>query len=49
MLFLLPGIPGEMKALMQKAVLPTVTERMSGPLIQVRTIRTSGIGGNKSR
>ncbi len=44
MLFLLPGVPEEMKALMKQAVLPAVRERMDGRVVEVRTIKTSGLG-----
>jgi len=44
MLFLLPGVPEEAKALMNQNVLPFLENHLTGTQVLVRSIRTSGIG-----
>lgn len=45
MLFALPGVPREMKRMMEDSVLPMLQARTRGQgVIQVRTLRTIGIG-----
>ena len=41
-LFILPGVPREMKAMMESTVLPWIADQSAGGLT-VRTIRTTGI------
>ncbi|MEK6756370.1 MAG: competence/damage-inducible protein A [Bacteroidota bacterium] len=40
----MPGVPFEMKAMMQDFVLPFFAKRASGMVIQHRTLKTTGIG-----
>lgn len=40
----LPGVPYEMKGLMQEEVLPRIRERVSVPVVVHRTIMTQGVG-----
>lgn len=41
---MLPGVPREMRGLMQHEVLPRLAERTGGAVIRSRTLRTIGIG-----
>jgi nicotinamide-nucleotide amidase len=40
----MPGVPYEMKAMMEKEVLPKLKERFSPPVIVHRTVLTTGLG-----
>jgi nicotinamide-nucleotide amidase len=42
-LFILPGVPYEMKEIMEKGVLPLLRQRGSGLAIRHRTLRTTGV------
>jgi nicotinamide-nucleotide amidase len=42
-LIALPGVPYEMREIMERSVLPLLREAMSGPLMVHRTLRTTGI------
>ncbi len=47
-LFMLPGVPLEMKGIMQEHVIPYIKENLfDGLSVLVRTIRTAGIGESK--
>ena len=43
-IFVMPGVPGEMKAMMSKSILPLLRERGGGAVIRSRTLHTFGLG-----
>lgn len=41
--FVLPGVPDEMKAMVDQTIIPTLSKKVTGSVIRHRTLRTSGI------